>query len=102
MAKKKERLPSYTRSKLVDNFTPKTEAQEKLVELIEEKEIVIVKGSPGTGKSYVTLAAALNLLGSVYKQIVLVKSLVTVPEESVGYLPGEIEDKMDPYLMSYM
>ena len=43
----------------------------------------------------------MDLLGTYYKQIILVKSLTTVPEEELGSLPGTVERKLDPYIMSY-
>lgn len=97
---RKSRLPEK-QSKLVQNFEPKNEKQKELIKLIEENEIVIVKGVAGSGKSFVSLATALNLLGDVYKQIILVKSVVTIPGEEIGFTKGSTADKMAPHMMSY-
>jgi phosphate starvation-inducible PhoH-like protein len=101
MGKQKNKLPGYYQESLVKNFEPKTKKQEEFIKLIDEKEIVICKGSSGSGKTFVSLAKALDLLGNDYKQIILVKSLVTVPEEATGFIPGDIEKKMDPYMMNF-
>lgn len=97
----KKRLPAYQQEKLVRNFTPKTSKQQEFIDLIDSKEVVICKGSSGTGKSYVALAQALSLLGDYYKQIILVKSMTVVPEEELGHLKGSLEAKLDPYIMSF-
>lgn len=106
MAKKRKKkdyniLPLSIRERVYHTFKPKTTKQEELVHSIISKDITIVKGPSGSGKTYATLATALKLLGSKYTNIILVKSLTTVPEESVGYLRGSLEDKMDPYIMSF-
>lgn len=102
MAKKKKKLPIYMEDKLKVTYTPKNKKQKELYDYIINNEITIVKGVSGSGKTYVTLAAALNLLGDKYKNIVLVKSLTTVPEEALGFLKGSLEDKINPYMMSFM
>lgn len=101
MGKQKDRLPAYQQEKLVRNFKPKTDKQKELIDLIDRKEVTIVKGPSGSGKTYCALAKALDLLGTYYKQIILVKSLTTVPEEELGSLPGTVERKLDPYIMSF-
>lgn len=101
MGKRKNRLPSYQQEKLVKDFQPKTDKQQEFLDLIEEKEVVICKGPSGSGKTYVALAKALQLLGDYYKQIILIKSLTVVPEEELGSLPGTVERKLDPYVMSF-
>lgn len=101
MGKQKNRLPGYQQEKLVKEFQPKTAKQQEFIDLINEKEVIICKGPSGSGKTYVALAKALDMLGSYYKQIILVKSLTTVPEEELGSLPGTVEKKLDPYIMSF-
>lgn len=101
MAKQKNRIPTYQKQTIELNFKPKTEKQQEFVDLIDSREIILCKGVPGSGKSYVALARALDLLGDYYKQIVLVKSLTTVPEEQLGFLKGSVEQKIDPYIMNF-
>lgn len=101
MAKKKKKLPTYQEEKLVTNFEAKSEKQREFIDLIDSKEIVLCKGPSGSGKTYVALAKALSLLGDYYKQIYLVKSLTVVPEETMGFLKGSVDQKMDPYIMNF-
>lgn len=98
--KEKQRLPKK-QSVLAHGFVPKNEKQELLYKTIRRNEVTIATGVAGTGKSYVTLAAALNLLGPVYKKIVLIKSVTTLPGEEIGFLKGSTADKMEPFMFSY-
>lgn len=82
-------------------------ALEALLQSPEAAPIVIIKGSAGTGKTFVSLAAALeNTISSVdakyYDKIMLTTPTETLREENLGYLPGELEDKFDPYLGGVM
>lgn len=99
--KEKNRLPEKE-AKLVKDFYPKNERQGQLMDLIEDNEVVIATGPAGTGKTYVTLATALSMLGRTYKKVVLVKSVTTLPGEEIGFLKGGMEQKMEPFIMSYM
>ena len=99
--KEKNRLPEK-QSALVKDFHAKTEKQQELINLIEDKEVLLVTGVAGTGKTYVALATALSLLGPIYKKVVLVKSVTTLPGEEIGFLKGGMEQKMEPFVMSYV
>jgi phosphate starvation-inducible PhoH-like protein len=100
MTKKKNRLPEEGQINL-RNFSPINKKQEEFVDLIINKEVVIAAGVAGSGKTFVALATALDLLGGIYKKIILIKSVTTIPGEAIGFLPGSMEEKMDPFLMSY-
>jgi phosphate starvation-inducible PhoH-like protein len=80
----------------------KTEKQKELVKSIRKKEITICSGSAGTGKTFVTLNTALRLLNEGYKKIILCKSVTSIPEEEIGFLKGNVEQKMEPFIMSYV
>ena len=99
--KEKNRLPEK-QSALVKDFHAKNKKQQRLVNLIEDKEVILATGVAGTGKTYVALATALSLLGPIYKKVVLVKSVTTLPGEEIGFLIGGMEQKMDPFVMSYV
>jgi len=80
----------------------KSESQKKLWDLIDSKEITIVAGSAGTGKTHISILKALDLMSKFpdkYKKIIL-----TTPaheaDEKLGYLPGTIDEKLDPYIYS--
>lgn len=98
--KPKNRLPEK-QSTLVNNYAPKNDKQRKFGDLIYDKEVTIALGPAGSGKTYVALANALSLLGAKYKKIYLIKSVTSIPGEELGFLPGEVDEKMAPYIMSY-
>ncbi len=69
--------------------------------------LVVVKGAAGTGKTYCSIAMALDKLKGyseeeLYDQILVATPTVTVSGENIGYLPGDIEDKVGPYLGGIM
>lgn len=99
--KEKNRLPEK-QSTLIKDFNAKNQKQQQLVNLIEDKEVILATGVAGTGKTYVALATALSLLGPIYKKVVLVKSVTTLPGEEIGFLKGGMEQKMEPFVMSYV
>jgi len=80
------------------------EKQKELKKAIEEKEITIAIGPAGTGKTYISLITALHLLKTnpQYRKIVLIKSVTTIPGEELGFLPGTLQEKMEPYMWSYI
>lgn len=80
------------------------EKQKLLRRSIEDKDITISIGPAGTGRTYMSLLTGLHLLKSKpkYKKLVLVKSLQTISGESLGYLPGSIWEKMEPYMYSFV
>lgn len=85
-------------------FKPKTENQKKFVDLIKSKELVIGAGFAGTGKTFLACAAALMLLQEnpeKYHKIILVKSVVELPGESLGYAKGTLEDKTAVHLLNF-
>lgn len=80
-------------------ITPKGPSQRELIHAIRENDIVISIGPAGTGKTYVSVAMAVDaLLQQKYKRIILVRPAVEAGEK-LGFLPGDISDKINPYLM---
>ena len=77
----------------------KTYGQAKLIESIKNNDIVFASGPAGTGKTYLAVVMAVNALksGEVSK-IVLTRPAVEAGE-SLGFLPGDLKEKVDPYLM---
>ena len=77
----------------------RNQKQKELHNLIKEKEIVFCQGSAGTGKSYVTAETALELLkNGSYKKIILCCPNVESSSMPLGYLPGNVDEKMQPFL----
>jgi phosphate starvation-inducible PhoH-like protein len=77
---------------------PKSDGQTRLVEAIDAKNLVLALGPAGTGKTYLAIAKAVEALESgKIGRIVLSRPAVEAGE-SLGFLPGELEDKLAPYL----
>lgn len=77
---------------------PRTEGQQKYVESIRKNTIVFAIGPAGTGKTYLALAMAVNALKqNEVGRIILVKPVVEAGEK-LGFLPGDLYDKVNPYL----
>ncbi len=77
---------------------PRTEGQEKYIEAIRNHDLVFCIGPAGTGKTYLAVAMALSLLKSGrVRRIVLARPAVEAGEK-LGYLPGDIKAKVNPYL----
>jgi phosphate starvation-inducible protein PhoH and related proteins len=76
----------------------KSPGQEALIKAIDDKNLVVALGPAGTGKTYLAIAKAVEALeaGKVGR-IVLSRPAVEAGE-SIGFLPGEMEDKLAPYL----
>jgi phosphate starvation-inducible PhoH-like protein len=86
------------------NTKCKNENQKKLVKSIKENEITIVSGLPGTGKTFLACAEALKLIKTKpkYKKILLVKSVTQLKGEELGFLPGDMKEKLDPHMISFL
>jgi len=77
---------------------PKTQGQAEYLEKLMEHEIVIGIGPAGTGKTYLAVAAAVDALARKrVRRIVLARPAVEAGE-SLGFLPGDMQAKVDPYL----
>ena len=77
---------------------PKTETQRLYIEAIRKYDIVFGIGPAGTGKTYLAMAMAINaFLSKQVSRIVLVRPAVEAGEK-LGFLPGDIADKVSPYL----
>jgi phosphate starvation-inducible PhoH-like protein len=82
----------------------KNDSQIDLIRLIKSNEISFVSGKPGCGKTFVALAEALDLLissGNKYTKIYLVKSIIMLKNEEMGFLPGDMKEKLYPHMMSF-
>ncbi len=77
---------------------PKTLGQKKYLEAMRECDIVLSIGPAGTGKTYLALAKAIDALNNkMIQRIVLTRPAVEAGEH-LGFLPGDFQDKVDPYL----
>jgi phosphate starvation-inducible PhoH-like protein len=78
--------------------TAKSEGQAKYLAAIEDNDIVVGIGPAGTGKTYLAVAMAVDALSKKrVKRIVLARPAVEAGE-NLGFLPGDLQEKIDPYL----
>ena len=77
---------------------PRSERQKKYVRALKESDIIISTGPAGTGKTYLAVAVALTmLLEKKIERIILSRPAVEAGER-LGFLPGDMKEKVDPYL----
>jgi len=77
-----------------------SESQKIYYDTLRENQITICVGPAGVGKSYIAMKAALDLLAdptNSYEKIIIVRPAVEA-EEKLGSLPGNVEEKLDPYI----
>ena len=76
----------------------RSENQQQLIEAYEKNDMVFAVGSAGTGKTYLSIALAVKALKEkAIKKIILSRPAVEAGEK-LGFLPGDMKDKIDPYL----
>jgi phosphate starvation-inducible PhoH-like protein len=83
----------------------RSKAQKDAMNAIENHDISIVTGPPGTGKTYLSCARALKYLKEdpgTYKKIILIKSVNVPKDEEIGYLKGTLEEKMEMYMYPFI
>jgi len=87
-----------------DELMYKNPAQRRFYKTISDKDITFGIGPAGCGKTYLSVHRALRELGdknSKIDGIVIVKPLVEAAGEKIGYLPGDVEEKTAPFMMSF-
>ena len=95
---KKELILSILNKPLRKKFL--TDNQRQYFEMLQKDEITICSGPAGVGKSYIAMKAAVDLLANPntpYEKIIIVRPAVEA-EEKLGALPGNVEEKLDPYI----
>ena len=77
---------------------PRSENQQKLIEAYQNNDMIFAVGPAGTGKTYLSIALAVKALKEkTAKKIILSRPAVEAGEK-LGFLPGDMKDKIDPYL----
>jgi phosphate starvation-inducible PhoH-like protein len=95
---RKELICTILKKKTKEKFL--TVNQKKYYDTLISSEITICSGPAGVGKSYITMKAAVDLLAdptTPYEKIIIVRPAVEA-EEKLGSLPGNVEEKLDPYI----
>ena len=82
----------------VKKIYPRTQNQAEYINKLQTKDIVFCTGSAGSGKTFLAVAEALRLVLSHKKNKLVITRPVVEAGESLGYLPGDLEQKINPYL----
>ncbi|BDU50463.1 PhoH family protein [Haliovirga abyssi] len=91
---KKDRILAFRGKRL----RPKTRNQTIYLDMISKNDIIFGVGPAGTGKTYLAVAMAIkNLIEKKVEKIILTRPAVEAGE-SLGFLPGDLKEKIDPYL----
>lgn len=81
----------------IRQLTPRTKGQHAYLQAVRDHEITLCVGPAGSGKTYIAVAMAVNALrNQIIRKIVLVRPAVEAGEK-LGYLPGDIQAKVNPY-----
>lgn len=102
--KQKEELKDFHSFHFRKDIILKTEKQKEFMKAIHDNHIVFVSGSAGVGKTFCALKAALELLknpNNPIDKIQITKPIVEAGQENIGFLPGDVNEKMNPYLQSF-
>ena len=76
----------------------RTQHQAEYIHLLQNKDMVFCTGSAGSGKTFLAVAEALSLILSHKKNKLIITRPVVEAGESLGFLPGDLEQKIDPYM----
>ena len=95
---RKELISQIIKRKTKEKFL--SESQRKYYDILTKNQITICSGPAGVGKSYIAMKGAVDLLSdpnTPYEKIIIVRPAVEA-EEKHGSLPGNVEEKLDPYI----
>lgn len=83
----------------IKKVIPRNENQAKYLEAVEDNCLTIASGPAGTGKTHLAVYEAIcHHFSKKYKRIIITRPAVEAGGEKLGFLPGELQDKLDPYL----
>ena len=77
---------------------PRSKKQKEYVQALKNSQIIISNGPAGTGKTYLAVAVALTMLLEKKVQRIILSRPAVEAGERLGFLPGDMKDKIDPYL----
>jgi phosphate starvation-inducible PhoH-like protein len=81
------------------HFRPLTRGQEHYLQAIEKHEVVLCHGPAGTGKTYLAVAAAIDFYRRKKVQRIVLSRPAVEAGENLGFLPGTLTEKVNPYLI---
>ena len=80
------------------SIAPRSRAQGAYIRALRETEMVFATGPAGTGKTYLAVAMASAMLNAAVVERIILSRPAVEAGESLGYLPGDLREKVDPYL----
>lgn len=99
-----------TKKDLINNIIGKkprnkflSDSQKEYYDILKESEITVCTGPAGTGKSYISLKTAIELIldsETSYEKIIILRPVVESADSTIGLLPGNVREKMDPYVFA--
>ncbi len=95
---KAHQLQAVCKTKTGKMIYPKTIGQAILCDAMRHNEIVFATGVAGTGKTYLAVAYAVSMLKSERVEKIILTRPAVEAGESLGFLPGDMKEKVDPYL----
>ena len=101
---KKNKIVLLDKDIKAGSLCPRNKEQRMAIDALmdDSVKVVVLTGRAGTGKTIMTLAAAINKIESrSYNKIILTKPMSQVTKYDIGALPGDVNDKFKPYLDNY-
>jgi phosphate starvation-inducible PhoH-like protein len=83
------------------DINPRTRSQESLAQTVENNTVVFATGPAGTGKTFVSMALALSALKNGKTDELLLTRPAVQAGEDLGFLPGELDEKLAPYVRPF-
>lgn len=84
--------------KYIKNVKPRSEGQARLMQAMKDHNLVMAMGPAGTGKTYLAISAAVEAFEKGEVDRIILSRPAIEAGESIGFLPGDLQDKMAPYL----
>lgn len=94
----RRKTPEPRDQKYRKNIRAQNDTQQKMLDAIDSSPLVFAVGAAGTGKTYLAIAKAIEALDSGAVRRILLSRPAIEAGESLGFLPGDMEDKLSPYL----
>jgi len=91
----------YLTPRFITNIEFVGKVEQQCISIDSSEHLYLTDNHIVTHNTFLALYNALKLLEQGYKKIILVKSVLTVEDEELGFLPGDISQKMQPFIMSY-
>lgn len=93
-----EQIDNNRDKSYLKTIKPRSDGQKSLMDAIDQKSLTMALGPAGTGKTYLAIAKAVDALEDGQVERIILSRPAMEAGESLGFLPGALEDKMAPYL----